>query len=128
MHEVYIGLPTIHTSSGRTAHLIALASQTMRRVLVDYARARRTAKRDTSLVSVALARGVAATTKCDVDIIVLDTALSKLEAMDPRLTNRGTEVFGGLTNSEVADVLRISQTTVDRNRATATAWLRCELQ
>jgi RNA polymerase sigma factor (TIGR02999 family) len=110
------------------AHFLGVAAQAMRRVLIDHARARRADKRDGRLERVTLDEAIAAADVKHVDLIALNDALERLEALDPRLC-RVVELrfFAGLSNKEAAEVLGVSVATVDRDRATATAWLRREL-
>jgi RNA polymerase sigma factor (TIGR02999 family) len=110
------------------AQFLGVAAQTMRRILVDHARARAAAKRGGMQTRVTLDEGHAVSAGDDVDVIALDEALGELAELDPRLA-RVVELrfFGGLTNPEVAETLGISIATVDRERATAVAWLRRRL-
>jgi RNA polymerase sigma-70 factor, ECF subfamily len=110
------------------AHFLAVAAQAMRRILVDYARTRGAEKRGGQLARVTLDEAIVTARARDVDLLALDEALRKLEALDPRLC-RVVEMryFAGLTNAEAAEALGVSVATVDRDRATATAWLRREL-
>lgn len=130
VHEAYLRLVDQRDVEWESrAHFVAIAAQTMRRILVDHARARAAAKRSGGSTRVPLDEDVAAVAPPDVDLIDLDAALRRLDELDPRMS-RVVELkfFGGLTNPEVAEVLGISVATVDRERAIATAWLRRELQ
>ena len=106
------------------SQFFAIASETMRRVLVDHARERKAAKRGGSAVRVALEEDVASTDARDVDLIALDTALDELAALDPR-KSRLVEMrfFGGLEMEEIAEVLDISRATADRDWRFARRWL-----
>ena len=111
------------------AHFFGAASQLMRRILVDHARAQHAKKRDGSQVAMPLDEGIAAADGSVVDVIALDEALDALE----RLSARQARVvqlryFGGLTVPEIASTLRTTTRTVDRDWATARAWLRLRLQ
>ena len=110
------------------AQFLGIAAQSMRRVLVDHARARAAAKRGGMQTRVTLDDGHAIAPEGDVDVMALDAALEELAVFDPRLA-RVVELrfFGGLTNPEVAEALGISVATVDRERVTAVAWLRRRL-
>ncbi len=129
VHEAYLRLVDQRDVEWESrAHFVAIAAQTMRRILVDHARARSASKRSGGSTRVTLSEDAAAVDPRNVDLIDLDGALDRLEAMDPRMA-RVVELkyFGGLTNPEIAEVLSISLATVDRERAIATAWLRREL-
>ncbi len=109
------------------AHVLAVAAQTMRHILVDYARARRAEKRGGDLARVTLDEALAAPAR-DVDLLALDDALARLAALDPELA-RLVELryFGGLTIRETSEVLRVSPKTVEREWETAKLWLRREV-
>jgi RNA polymerase sigma factor (TIGR02999 family) len=100
----------------------AVASQIMRRILVDHARARLAAKRPGSGTRVTLGEPVSGPR--EVDLIALDDALVQLEATDPRQA-RMVELrfFGGLTHEEVALALGVSLATVNREWRLTKAWL-----
>ncbi|MFY9556406.1 MAG: sigma-70 family RNA polymerase sigma factor [Blastocatellia bacterium] len=106
------------------AHFYAVASQAMRRVLVDHARSRHYAKRGggTQVVTIDQAEGVFQ--KQAADLIALDEALTDLSTIDPR-KSRIVEMryFGGMTVEETAEVLGIAPVTVMREWSTAKAWL-----
>jgi RNA polymerase sigma factor (TIGR02999 family) len=110
------------------AQFFGTAAQLMRRILVDHARERRSAKRGGGAMRVELDEALGAAEARDVDILALDMALERLEQMDAR---QGRLVvlrfFGGLTIEEVAGVLDISPATAKREWVTAKMWLRREL-
>jgi RNA polymerase sigma factor (TIGR02999 family) len=111
------------------AQFFGVASQMMRRVLIDHARAGRTAKRSGRWARVTMAEEVARQSTKDVDVIDLDLALTRLAQFDPR-KSRIAELrfFGGLSLSETAEVLGISVATVERDWQTARAWLYATLK
>ncbi len=110
------------------AQFLGIAAQSMRRVLVDHARARAAAKRGGMQTRVTLDDDHAIAPEGDVDVMALDAALEELAVFDPRLAKVvELRFFGGLTNPEVAEALGISVATVDRERVTAVAWLRRRL-
>lgn len=128
VHEAFlrlVGGSTVHFED-RT-HFLRAASQAMRRVLVDYARARGAAKRSGDL-RVTLDESLAGHDDRIVDVLVLDDALTRLAAAEPRWA-RVVElrVFGGLEVPEVASALGISPATAKRDWQFAKGWLAREL-
>ena len=106
----------------------AVASEMMRRILVDHARRRKMAKRSGGWARVTLDDAVARTDPPDVDLLDLDEALTDLASFDSR-KSRVAELrfFGGLSVDETADALGISSATVDREWQVARAWLYSRL-
>jgi len=109
------------------AHFLAIAANTMRRVLVDYARERGAVKRGGDRKRVTLRSSIALDDR-DVDILALDEALQKLSGFDPEGA-RVVELrfFGGLTVEETAEAIGVSPATVKRTWTAAKAWLYREL-
>lgn len=110
------------------AHFFGIAAQMMRRILVDYARKRRYAKRGGELLKVSLAEAGALSDERAADVAALDEALKSLAEIDPQQT-RVVELrfFGGLTIEETAEVMGLSRDMVNREWATAKAWLYQEM-
>jgi RNA polymerase sigma factor (TIGR02999 family) len=112
------------------AHFFAIAAQTMRRILIDHARARVADKRGgvQQRVSLSAVDGWNPVDRSE-DVLALDEALTKLEKADPRAA-RVVELrfFGGLNEDEVAEVLQVSVITVKRDWKAARAWLIGRLQ
>ena len=112
-------------------HFFAIAATVMRRILVDFARARRAKKREAIVLKapVDLERLQVAAPQPDADIVALDDALQSLAVFDARGA-RVVELryFGGLSIEETAEVLGVSPRTVKRDWAAARAWLMGELQ
>ena len=112
------------------AHFFAIAAQTMRRILIDHARARTAEKRggEQQRVSLSAVDGWNPVAGNE-DLIALDQALSKLEKADPRAA-RVVELrfFGGLQEEEIAEVVGVSIVTVKRDWRAARAWLIGRLQ
>jgi RNA polymerase sigma factor (TIGR02999 family) len=110
-------------------HFFAVAAQTMRRILVDYARARIADKRGGAVERVPLseAGGWVAAVSCE-QLIDLDAELAALAEADPRAA-RVVELrfFGGLSEEEVAQVVGVSVITVKRDWKAARAWLASRL-
>lgn len=109
-------------------HFFAVASQMMRRILVDYARRRNRVKRGGDPVETTLDGSCAFRPERSADLLALDEALERLEAIDPR-KGRVVELrfFGGLGLEEVAALLGVSDRTVLREWKSARAWLFREL-
>lgn len=129
VHEAYLRLvdQTRVDWSGRT-HFFAVAAETIRRILVDHARGNLTAKRGGQRNRVTLDEAVALSDERDVDLLALDEALDMLAKEDER-AKQVVELrfFGGLTQVEVAQHLKVSERTVRNDWAWARAWLRREL-
>ncbi len=128
LHEAYMRLIDASVDWHDRAHFLAIAARTMRRVLVDHAKARRRIKRDAGLrVDINDAMLVSGTPP-PVDVIVLSDAMDRLAAQDARQA-RIVELhfFGGLTCDETAEALSVSTTTVERDLRVARAWLRRDL-
>lgn len=110
------------------SHFIGFAAQLMRRILIDFARARRSAKRGGATRPVELESAVLLTATRDVDLIALDEVLDRLATIDARKAQIvELRFFGGLSVEDAADVLRMSQRTVAREWNLARAWLYREL-
>ena len=111
------------------AHFFGIAAQMMRRILVDYARNRRYAKRGGSAQHVSLAEALIVSEERSAEVVALDEALSKLSAMDHRKSEIvELRFFGGLSIDETAEVLGVSPGTVMRDWTLAKAWLRKEMK
>ena len=107
------------------SQFFAFAAILMRRILVDHAKARRTAKRGGGVQKLPLNEALAAAElPADVDVLALDEALDALGELDARQA-RVVELrfFAGLTHEEIADVLDVSLSTVKRDWRTARLWL-----
>lgn len=107
------------------AHFFAVAAQTMRRILIDHARARVADKRggDQQRVNLSAVEGWNPIQRSE-DILALDQLLSRLEKADPRAAHVvELRFFGGLSEDEVAEVLGIATITVKRDWKAARAWL-----
>ncbi|MEW6364632.1 MAG: sigma-70 family RNA polymerase sigma factor [Acidobacteriota bacterium] len=129
VNEVYLRLVGQEYLSWESrAHFFGIAAETMRRILVDYARTRRRAKRGGGDSHVTLDTMAASAEQRGVDVIALDDALKSLAVFDPR-QSRIVELrfFGGLNNGEIAEVLGISVATVKREWTMARAWLHEQL-
>ena len=125
VHEAYLRLAEQNAGWKNRTQFFAVASQIMRRILVDHARARAAAKRPPKRMQVTIgAAEAAAVGPREVDLIALDDALGELAAVDPRHAQIvELRFFGGLTHEEIASTLGISLATVNRDWRVAKAWL-----
>ncbi len=130
VHEAYLILiDQKRVQWQNRTHFFGIAAQIMRRILVDYARSQKAAKRGGEHLTVALeeAFGVAHPAQ-NVDLLALDTALQRLETFDPQQAQIvELRYFAGLKTDETAEVLGISLATVGREWSMAKAWLYREL-
>ena len=125
VHEAYLRLVDQRQTAWRSrAQFLAVAAEIMRRILVDWARAHRTSKRSGQWWRVSLDPAAAVARPGDVDLLDLDTALTRLAALDAR-KSRIAELrfFAGLSLEEVGHVLQVSPRTVERDWEAARAWL-----
>ena len=130
IHDTYIkltaGSPVPVESQG---HFLALASKTMRQIIVDHARRKSALKRDGDKIHISSLRAVASQGMSVEEIVALDEALEKLEAVEPLLT-RIVEMrfFGGATIDDTAQGLAISTATAKRHWIRARAFLFKQLR
>jgi RNA polymerase sigma factor (TIGR02999 family) len=106
------------------SHFFAVCAIAMRQILVDHARARRSAKRDVRECGLTIEGVAEVSPERAAEVLALDAALTELKALHPR---QGSVVecryFGGLTVDETAEALRVSRETVLRDWKMARAWL-----
>ena len=130
IHDTYIkltkGTPAPLESQG---HFLALASKTMRQIIVDHARRKSSLKRDVDRLCLSTLDAIASQGMSSDEIVALDEALERLEAVDPLLT-RFVEMrfFGGTTIDETAQFLAISTATAKRYWIRARAFLLQQLR
>jgi RNA polymerase sigma factor (TIGR02999 family) len=129
VHEAYERLIHLKDVSWQNrAHFFAVSAQVMRRILVDYARARRYSKRGGEWRQVPLNEAVALFRDRQTDIVALDDALKTLAGIDARKSQVvEMRFFGGLSIKEVAEVLSVSEETILRDWRLAKVWLLREL-
>jgi RNA polymerase sigma-70 factor, ECF subfamily len=109
-------------------HFFAVSAQLMRRVLVDLARRRNSAKRGGDRLQVTLSDN-AKISDPDADVVGLDDALQRLAAFSPRQSQVvELRYFGGLTEEQIAETLDVSIRTIRRDWSMARAWLFRELR
>jgi RNA polymerase sigma factor (TIGR02999 family) len=110
------------------SHFFAISAQLMRRVLVDAARRKNSAKRGGERVQVTLEDDARAAAADQVDVVEIDEALQRLAKLNQRQCQIvELRYFGGLTEDEIAEMLNISARTVRRDWNLARAWLYREL-
>ena len=131
VHEAYLKLVDQRAVSGWNdrGHFFAVASQAMRRILVDYARQRHREKRGGVDEALPLEEALLAVAdETDLDLVALDEALNRLAEIDPdqeKLVE--LRYFAGLSLDDAASALGVSRATAAREWQTAKAWLRREL-
>lgn len=107
------------------AHFFAIAAQMMRRILVDYARSRGSAKRAGNAHQVSFDEELIVSLQRSADILELHDALNELAVIDERKSKVvELKFFGGLSIEETAEVLGVSPGTVMRDWTLSKAWLR----
>ena len=129
VHEAYLRLVDQTRVGWRDrAHFYAVAALAMRRILVDYARRHRRAKRGGGQRPVSLDEGAVSLDERAENIVALDEALTRLAELNPRLSRIvECRFFGGLTEEEIAEALGVTTRTVKRDWAKARGWLYQEL-
>ena len=130
VHEAYLKLVDQKDANWQNrVQFFAVASQLMRRILVDYARRHRASKRGGSYYKITLDEALVSSGDKDAELLALDEALDRLAAIDPRQSRVAElRIFGGLTLEETARALDISPRTVRREWSMAKAWLRKEIK
>ena len=129
VHEAYLRLVDQHSVDwNNRSQFLAIAARMMRRILVNHAVDRQTAKRRGCTMHVSLDSALDVFDKQAVSAVAVNRALQELEAIDPRQANIAElRFFGGLTVAETADVLAISPATVKREWNVAKLWLEREM-
>jgi RNA polymerase sigma factor (TIGR02999 family) len=129
VHEAYVRLARGERGGWQDrAHFFAVSARAMRHILIDHARSQGSAKRAGGAPPLALDEASVPSRARPADVLALDDALRRLEEQDPR-RSRVVELryFGGLTNEEIAEVLKVSPATVERDWRYARAWLHRQL-
>ena len=130
VHEAYLKLvDQTQVQWADRSHFFAVATQAMRRVLVDYARHYRATKRGSAPARVNLTDAMLVADDSAETLLAIDDALNDLAALDARL-GRVVECrfFGGLTEEETAEVLGVTARTVRRDWTKAKGWLHRALE
>lgn len=130
INELYLRLETGNSPEWRSrTHFIAVSARTLRRILIDHARARSAQRRGGGETSIPFESAADPGVTCSYDdLLIIDEALTELEKADERAAHV-TELrfFGGLLESEIAEELGISEITVKRDWKFARAWLAVRL-
>ena len=129
VNEAYLRLVDARSVRWQSrAHFFAIAARLMRQILVDFARLRRSAKRAHGLRPAALEEALVVTPQQSTNLVALDDALKSLARVDARKSQVvEMRFFGGLTEEETGEVLKISEKTVRRDWNLAKVWLMREL-
>ena len=129
VHEAYLRLVDQHSVNwNNRSQFLAIAARMMRRILVNHAVARQTAKRRGCTMHVSLDSALDVFDKQAVSAVDVNRALQELEVVDARQAQIAElRFFGGLTVAETADVLAISPATVKREWNVAKLWLEREM-
>jgi RNA polymerase sigma factor (TIGR02999 family) len=129
VHEAYLRLVKQDRVAWQNrSQFFGVASQMMRRILVDRARARNMAKRSGRWARVTLDVDIVHSQALEVDVLDLDQALSELATFDPRKAQIAElRFFGGLSLEEAGHVLGLSVATLERDWHAARAWLYARL-
>lgn len=125
VNEVYLRLVNFPAVDWKNrSHFFAVCSKLMRRILVDFARSRKSLKRGGGEAELAFEDGLFVAGEQSPDVLALDEALTNLAVMDVRKSQVvEMRFFGGLSVSEIAGVLQVSEETVQRDWRLARAWL-----
>lgn len=128
VNEAFVRLIDVELEWQSRAHFIAIAARTMRRILVDHAKAKRREKRGGDAHKVTLYES-----RIDADsgpdVLELEEVMNHLAEFDARKAKIiELSFYGGLTYPEIAEVLSVSEATVDRELRFAKAWLYRELK
>jgi RNA polymerase sigma factor (TIGR02999 family) len=110
-------------------HFFAAAAEAMRRILIENARRKSRLKRGGGQIRVELEGLELAAASPDEQVLLLDEALAKLQAQDPQKARIVVmKFFGGMPGREIAEVLGVTERTVERQWAFAKAWLLSEIR
>ena len=130
VHEAYLKLVDQRRGDWlNRAHFYGVASQVMRRLLVDHARRHNADKRGNDVEFVTIDEGLNVPAPDQIPVLLLDDVIGRLEKLDQRLAQLvEVRAFGGCTLEEAAEVLHVSKSTAKREWRTAKAWLMRELR
>ena len=125
VHEAYIKLSGRGLDASSRAHFLAIAARAMRQVLVDHARRRGARKRGGEWVATTLTDSADPIALNPTELLALDAALDALDERQRQVVEY--RFFGGLEETEIAEVLGVSERTVRRDWVKARAWLYREI-
>ena len=109
-------------------HFYSLVARRMRQILIEHARAQLTEKRGNRAEHIEMADAVQLSSEASQELIILDESLTKLSKIDERKADIVEyRYFGGFTLEEVAELLGVSQSTVEREWRFARSWLKREM-
>jgi RNA polymerase sigma factor (TIGR02999 family) len=127
VNEAYLKLASHPLVVNDKQHFLALAAKQMRHVLVDHAREKSAQKRGGELLMVTLNESAGVAANQVNELIYLDELLQQLTQFDPRGAHIfELKLFSALTNPEIAELLQLSLTTVERDLKAAKAWLKTQ--
>ncbi len=131
VHETYIKM--LHQSTvefNDRSHFLAIASNCMRQILIDHARKKKAQKRGNDPEKKTYVDGMfSQNLEMADELLNIDEALHKLEKLNPRLSDVVTmRFYGGMKIDEIAAVLEVSESTVNRDWLKARGWLHKELK
>ena len=127
--EAYLRLVDAKVDWQSRAHFMAVAAQTMHRVLIDHAKSRKRQKRGGDQVQVTLNDAMIAGDQGPEALLTLEAVLTRLKEHDERKAQVvELSLFGGLTADEISEVIDVSRSTVVRELRFAKAWLQKELK
>ena len=130
VHDAYLKLVDTEKAQhwNSRGHFFGAAAEAMRRILVDSAKRKQSAKRGGQLQRVGLDDDQIESPSRGIDLIALDEALNRLAVHDSRKAELvKLRYFAGLTLRQAADALRISESTADADWAYAKSWLRVHI-
>lgn len=129
IHEAYLQLIDQRVSWKSRKHFFAIAARCMRRIVLQYARQRATGKRGGGIPDLPLDEAIVADRARPTDLLDMGRLLERLQEIEPRQVEIvDLRFFSGYTCEEIAEILEVSESTVNREWKSARAWLTCELR
>jgi RNA polymerase sigma factor (TIGR02999 family) len=130
IHETYLRLVNIRQINWQNrAHFFAMCARLMRRILIDFARSRRSERRGGAMPQVEFDETLVVSPQAGEDLLALDDALDRLAKVDPRKSQVvELRFFRGLDVKETAEVMKVSVDTVIRDWKFAKVWLLRDLR